>query len=100
MVKKGGSAHSGLAKLNIELQHKNIELLNAVHTLTKRVDNLISIFEEAAKNVGTVEEDSRLKELTTKLEALLEQNKSLANGLVLLERYVRSKALEGPFKRI
>jgi len=100
MHKKGENTHSSLAKLNIQLQNKNIELLNAMHTLTTRIDHLIKIFEEAAKNVGNIDEDSRIKELTQKLEVLLEQNKNLANGLVLLEKYVRSKALETPFKRI
>ncbi len=100
MEKKEKSHSTSLVNLNLQLQNKNIELLNAVHSLTKRIDSLIGIFEEAAKNVGNVEDDSRMKQLTEKLEILLEQNKSLANGLVLLERYVRSKALETPFKKI
>ena len=77
-----------------------IELLNAMHSLSQRVDRLVSIFEEAAKNVGNVEEDTRVKQLTDKLDSLLDQNKTLANGLLLLEKYVRSKALESPFRKI
>ena len=102
MKKKGAEvskAPNGLADLNIELQHKNIELLNAMHSLAKRMDDLISIFEEAAKNVASVEEDTRIKELADKLETLLDQNKGLADGLLMLEKYVRSKSIEMPFKR-
>jgi|SRR3989344_2245213 len=102
-MEKKEKTHSkdlSLTQLNIQLQDKNIELMNAMHALTKRIDNLVSIFEEAAKNVGNVEDDTRIKNLTEKLEILLEQNKSLANGLLTLERYVRSKALETPFKRL
>src|SRR3989344_885339 len=91
---KKEKAPSSLVNLNIELQKKNIELLQAMHALTQRIDNLVNVFEEAAKNVANVEESSRVKDLAVKLEELLEQNKSLANGLLLLERYVRSKSLE------
>lgn len=104
MVKKEhkthSTEHSSLVDLNLRLQDKNIELLNAMHALTKRMDNLISIFEEAAKNISDVSDDTRVKQLAEKLDSLLEQNKSLANGLLLLERYVRSKSLETPFKKI
>ncbi len=97
---KTHSEHSSLVDLNLRLQDKNIELLNAMHALTKRVDSLVSIFEEAAKNVTDVSDDNRVKQLAEKLDSLLDQNKSLANGLLLLERYVRSKSLETPFKKI
>lgn len=102
-MEKKEKTHSkdlSLTQLNIQLQDKNIELMNAMHALTKRIDNLVSIFEEAAKNVSNVEDDTRIKQLTEKLESLLEQNKSLAGGLLTLERYVRSKALETPFKKL
>ena len=102
-MEKKEKTHSkdlSLTQLNIQLQDKNIELMNAMHALAKRIDNLVSIFEEAAKNVSNVEDDTRIKQLTEKLENLLEQNKSLANGLLTLERYVRSKALETPFKKL
>ena len=92
--------HNSLVDLNLRLQDKNIELMNAMHALAKRMDNLISIFEEAAKNVSDVSDDNRVKQLAEKLDSLLEQNKTLANGLLLLERYVRSKSLETPFKKI
>ena len=92
--------HSSLVDLNLKLQDKNIELMNVMHALTKRMDNLISIFEEAAKNITDVSDDTRVKQLTEKLDSLLEQNKTLANGLLTLERYVRSKSLESPFKKI
>jgi len=91
---KKEKAPSALLQLNIELQKKNIELLEAMNALAQRIDNLVNIFEEAAKNVANIEEDRKVKDLANKLEELLEQNKSLANGLLLLERYIRSKSLE------
>ena len=100
MKKEVNKAPDDLVELNLELQNKNIELLNAMHTLTKRIDHLINIFEEAAKNLSNVEDDTRVKELTEKLENLLEQNKTISNSLVLLERYVKNRSLETPLRKI
>lgn len=78
-----------LIKTNISLEKKNIELLNSVNQLTKKVDNLVEIFTKAATHIekGDVKEP-----LATKLSELLEQNKKIARGLILLERYVKEKA--------
>ena len=90
-----------LIENNMILQKRNVELLQAVNELTKKtsmlndkIGNLVDIFEEAAKNVTDIEEDKRVKDLALKLDDLLDQNKNLANGLLLLERYVRGKSLE------
>ena len=90
-----------LIENNIMLQKRNVELLQAVNELTKKtstlndkISKLVNIFEEAAKNVGDIEEDRRVKELALKLDDLLDQNKNLANGVLLLERYVRGRSLE------
>ena len=93
MIKKGKKerAPSELIELNIALQNKNLELLEAMNNLTKRIDKLVGLFEEAAQHIGEVQEDTKVNELATKLEELLEQNKNLANGLLLLEKYVRQK---------
>jgi len=39
-----------------------------------------------------VSEDKKISELTDKLEELLEQNKTIAKGLIMLEQYVRKRA--------
>lgn len=65
----------------------------AVDNLTKRIDRLVNLFEEASKHVGEVDTaDERIKLLTAKLESLLEQNKTLAKGLLMLEKYIRGKS--------
>lgn len=78
-----------LIKTNISLEKKNIELLNSVNQLTKKVDNLVEIFTKAASHIekGDVKEP-----LAAKLSELLDQNKKIARGLILLERYVKEKA--------
>jgi hypothetical protein len=57
-----------------------------------RLDKIFGMFEEASKHVGDVETaEAKIVNLSTKLESLLDQNKSIAQGLVLLEKYVRGK---------
>ncbi|MEK6839415.1 MAG: hypothetical protein AABX72_00600 [Nanoarchaeota archaeon] len=81
-----------LVKNNITLQKATIELIDAVNRMTDRTDRILSLFEEAAKNI----EMADIKEpLGKQLETLLEQNKAIARGLVLLERYVREKGSFG-----
>ena len=68
------------------------QLLDANTKLISRIDKLVSLFDEAAKHVGEVETtEAKVTNLVTKLDGLLDQNKSLAQGLILLEKYVRGK---------
>ena len=68
------------------------ELIESNNKLVKRMDKLVSLFEEAAKNVGEVEStEARMNNLVARLDTLLDQNKAVAQGLILLEKYVRGK---------
>ena len=68
------------------------ELIESNNKLVKRMDKLVSLFEEAAKNVGEVEStEARMNNLVVRLDTLLDQNKAVAQGLILLEKYVRGK---------
>ncbi len=77
-----------LMQSNLELQHKTVDLLHGVKGLTERMDNMVKIFEEAAAQMKSGSEEPLMK----RLEELLEQNKTIAKGLILLEKYVREKA--------
>ncbi len=77
-----------LAENNIKLQQANANLLIAVTSLTKKIDDLVEIFKKAANHI----EKGEIREpLARKLTDLLEQNKRIAKGLVLLENFVREK---------
>ena|SRR3989344_1979799 len=80
-----------LVQTNVALDKKSVELMEAMHQLTKRIDSLVGIFEEASKHVLEVGEDKRILDMTDKVEALIKQNEIIAKGLLLLEQYVRSK---------
>jgi DNA integrity scanning protein DisA with diadenylate cyclase activity len=85
-----------LAENNLALQKKNIELITSMNNLTKRMDKMLNVFEEASRHIMEVGEDKRIIELAEKLERLLEQNKTIASGLLMLERYVRERAASTP----
>ncbi|MDD5254306.1 MAG: hypothetical protein PHG05_04400 [Candidatus Nanoarchaeia archaeon] len=105
-VNKGSSKSSKTTKTNkdfyenivkelihhsIRLQEKNAEMVSAVNQLVSKMTEMVDLFEDAAKHIKSGTDEP----LVRKLEVLLEQNKNIARGLVLLEKYVRDKALAG-----
>ena len=74
------------------LQKKDAELMTSVKHLVDRIDKMLNVFDEASKHVMEVSEDKRVAELADKLEELLEQNKTIAKGLIMLEQYVRKRS--------
>ena len=75
----------------VQLQKVSVELLQSMNGLTKKMDRMLSLFETAAQNIDHDEDGSMEK----KLEGLLEQNKVIARGLVLIEKYIRDKTTTG-----
>lgn len=76
-----------LVDSSILLQDKTAELLLSVNKLVKRMDDMVTVFEEASKHIKSGLDEPIAK----RLEELLEQNRNIARGLILLERYVREK---------
>ena len=77
-----------LVENNIKLLKSNADLLINVNNLIKKVDELVEIFKKAAMHI----EKGEIREpLAQKLADLLEQNKRIAQGLILLEKFVREK---------
>lgn len=73
---------------NLSLQHKITDLVVEIKELNKKVGGMVTLFTEAGEHIkkGKYEEP-----LMVKLDDLLEQNKNIAKGLLLLERFVREK---------
>lgn len=88
-----------LIKNTAIFQSKTVDLITEISKNTKqmselstKVEKLVNLFEDAAKNVGeTKTSDEHISSLAMKLENLIEQNKVIARGLLLLEEYVRGK---------
>ena len=92
VVKKEDQLVNRLIESNLVLQKKFLELLSSFQLLTKKIDRMLTLFEEAGKKINDVEiDEDRVKILAAKLETLLEQNKDIAKGLILLEKYVRGR---------
>ena len=71
------------------------KLIDSITQLTNRVDKLVSMFEDASKHVSEVEStEEKVRKLSTKLEELLEQNKTIARGLIILDKYIRGQTGE------
>lgn len=101
--KKQKEANSEAHKEIHELSSKQIsDLVESTNKLVQRIDKLVSLFEEAAKHVGEVEStEAKIAALSSRLESLLEQNKAIAQGLLLLEKYVKGKTgLQSPQPQI
>ncbi|MFH0798373.1 MAG: hypothetical protein V1906_03105 [Candidatus Woesearchaeota archaeon] len=77
-----------LIEHNINLQHKLADLIISVRELNGSVKNMVDLFTEAGEHIkkGKYEDP-----LFVKLDDLLEQNKNLAKGLLLLEKFIREK---------
>ncbi|MBI4154331.1 hypothetical protein HY501_03265 [Candidatus Woesearchaeota archaeon] len=79
---------SALIESNLTLQHKMIDVAVELKELNKNVKHMVEMFTEAGEHIkkGKYEDP-----LLVKLDDLLEQNKNIAKGLLLLEKFVREK---------
>ncbi len=77
-----------LIETNVMMQHKMTDLMISMKDLNTSVNNLVTMFSEAASQIkaGKYEDP-----LVNRLNELLEQNKNLAKGLIMLEEYVRTR---------
>lgn len=73
---------------NVVLQEKVVDLVSEIKTLTDKIDDMVTLFQQAAKHIKEGTDQPLIK----KIDELLEQNKSIAKGLILLEKYVREKS--------
>ncbi len=78
----------------IKLEKIHTDLVEKFDKLAKEISSLLALFELAAKSFskqqpGRMESD---KEFFDKIDRLLEQNKTIAKGLTLLEEHMRRKA--------
>jgi len=97
VTKKTSTSHHDhlldkLVENTILLQKKDAELMTSTKKLVDKIDKMLNVFDEASKHVMEVSEDKRIAELTDKLDDLLNQNKTIAKGLIMLEQYVRKRS--------
>lgn len=78
----------------IELQKVHINLAEKFDKLTLQIENLLALFESAARNFAkqpSMQNTEKDKEFLDKIDKLLDQNKLLAKGLSLMEEKMRER---------
>ena len=77
----------------VGLQHAMTNMSIKFGSLSDNISKLLQVFEEAAKNFvsGGKSDD---KDMLNKINSLLDQNKTIAKGLVLMEGKLRGRAEE------
>ena len=77
----------------VGLQHAMTNMSVKFGALSDNISKLLQIFEESAKNFmsGGKPDD---KEMLDKIDSLLNQNKTIAKGLVLMEGKLRGRSEE------
>ena len=77
-----------LVENNVALQNKMVDLVKNVKDLVDKMDQILIVFQEASNFVKLGKSKDPM---VIKLNDLLEQNRNLAKGLLLLEEYIKNK---------
>ena len=88
-----------LMENSVALQKVLADLALSLNKLTKELSQLLSLFKEASKTIGEekaveAEEKEDKEDLLKKLDSLIEQNKTIAKSLLLLESALRERSEE------
>ncbi|MEK6855360.1 MAG: hypothetical protein AABX73_04015 [Nanoarchaeota archaeon] len=92
--KRKESLEEALLKNLVELQKVHTELAEKFDKLAKEITSLLALFEVTAKNLAShapVGEYEKDKEFLEKIDRLLDQNKTIAKGLTLMEERMRER---------
>ncbi|MFH1802770.1 MAG: hypothetical protein ABH864_04980 [archaeon] len=86
----------------VELQKVQTDLSEKFSHLAKEISHLLALFEVTArnfaKNVPENDQYTKDKEFLEKIDKLLDQNKTLAKGLTLMEERMRERIYSTPSK--
>ncbi len=83
-----------LAENLVELQKIHVNLAEKFDNLSKQLSSLLSLFEMAAQSFAKhpgIKASERDREFLEKIDKLLEQNKTIAKGLTMMEGKVRER---------
>ena len=85
-----------LVQNSLALQKIMADLAIDIKKLSKNVSELLEVFKEASKTLAEEKAEGKVKEeemadLKNKIDALLEQNKTIAQGILLLESLLKPK---------
>lgn len=86
----------------VELQKVQTDMSEKFGHLAKEISHLLALFEVTArnfaKNIPENDQFTKDKEFLDKIDKLLDQNKTLAKGLTLMEERLRERLYSAPGK--
>jgi len=96
--KKEDPQFKTLLDVTILSQQTNLTLIKSINELSRRMDRFVSMFEDAAKNVGDIKAVTRdeVEDIAKRIQEVVQQNKDLAEGLINLDSYVRRRNVLPP----
>ena len=96
---KTGRLEERIIENLIALQSVHADLAEKFDSLSKEISGLLKLFETAAQSFARsspVGEFTKDKEFLEKIDKLLDQNKTIARGLTLMEEKLRAKVYGTP----
>jgi len=96
---KKQSINQQLVENLISLQKVNLHTAERFEVLSKQISELVLLFEKAANEISKAPGIEN-KELSEKLDRLIEQNRLVAKGITLLEERTREDEMQTPTKPI
>ena len=80
----------------VGVQHAMTNLSIKFGVLSDNITRLLQVFEEAARSFVSGGQKGYDKDMLNKIDSLLDQNKTIAKGLVLMEGRLRGRSEEPP----
>jgi predicted nucleic acid-binding Zn-ribbon protein len=100
-TEKKPSIQQQLVDSNIQLQSKLVDLVESNNNVSKQlaqtskdISSMTDFFKEAGKYMVAETEDEKLKPLLNKIGDLVDQNKTIMRGLMLVQKYMKSAQTE------
>ncbi len=83
----------------VGLQRVHVKLADKFESLSDQISELLTLFEQTAKSFAMqphMQINEKDKEFLDKIDMLLEQNKTIAKGLTLMEEKLRDRLYSSP----
>ncbi len=88
----------------VELQKVHVEMAQKFDKLANQISQLLTLFEMTARTFGQqghgIVATEKDREFLDKIDKLLEQNKTIARGLTLMDEKMREKVYGHPMQQI
>jgi len=81
-----------LIEANKILQSRTIDLIKSNTELTRDIKGMVNFFKEAGERMTVESEEEKLRPLFEKLNVLLDQNKTVVRGLLLIQKYIKASS--------